>query len=109
MTTRRGFIRKATLGSAGIAIANSAMGMPASSYRRIIGSNDRLNVAIAGLGRRYGAYVDAIARKESNVQLVYLCDVMESQRTKALDNFKQHIDYTLSSRTTFVRLLMIKM
>jgi predicted dehydrogenase len=94
MTTRRGFIRKATLGSAGIAIANSAMGMPASSYRRIIGSNDRLNVAIAGLGRRYGAYVDAIARKESNVQLVYLCDVMESQRTKALDNFKQHIDYT---------------
>lgn len=94
MTTRRGFIRKATLGSAGIAIANSAMGMPASSYRRIIGSNDRLNVAIAGLGRRYGAYVDAIARKESNVQLVYLCDVMESQRTKALDNFKQHIDYS---------------
>ena len=93
MTTRRGFIRKAALGSAGIAVANSAMAMPASSYRRIIGANDRLNVAIAGLGRRYGAYVDAISRKESNVQLVYLCDVMESQRTKALANFREHIDY----------------
>ncbi|WP_031426213.1 Gfo/Idh/MocA family protein [Flavimarina sp. Hel_I_48] len=94
MTTRRGFIRKATLGGAGIVIANSAMGMPASSYRRIIGSNERLNVAIAGLGRRYGAYVDPIARKESNVQLLYLCDVMESQRTSALKNFSQHIDYS---------------
>ena len=96
MTTRRGFIRKAALGSAGLTLSGSisAMGMPASSYRRIIGANDRLNVAIAGLGRRYGAYVDAIARKESNVQLVYLCDVMESQRTKALSYFKQHIDYT---------------
>jgi predicted dehydrogenase len=94
MTTRRGFIRKATLGSAGIAMASSAMGMPASSYRRIIGSNDRLNVAIAGLGRRYGAYIDAISRKESNVQLTYLCDVMESQRTNALNNFKKHIDYS---------------
>lgn len=95
MTTRRGFIGKAALGSAGFAAANSAMAMPASSYRRIIGANDRLNVAIAGLGRRYSAYKDAIVRKESNVQLVYLCDVMKSQRTKALENFKKSLDYDI--------------
>lgn len=93
MTTRRKFIKNTALGGAGIALANSAMAMPASSYRRIIGANDRLNVAIAGLGRRYGAYIESIARKESNVHLVYLCDVMESQRTKALANFKKSIDY----------------
>ena len=93
MTTRRKFIKKTALGTAGLTLANSAMGMSASSYRRIIGSNERLHVAIAGLGRRYGAYVDPIVRPESNVQLAYLCDVMESQRTSALQNFKKHIDY----------------
>ncbi len=95
MNTRRGFIKKAALGGAGIAVVNSAMAMPASSYSRIIGANDRLNVAIAGLGRRYGAYKDAIVRKESNVQLVYLCDVMKSQRTDALGNFKKDLKYDI--------------
>lgn len=91
MTTRRNFITKTVLGSAAVAMGSTAMGMPASSYRRIIGANDRLNVAIAGLGRRLGAYYEPIAKKESNVHLMYLCDVMESQRTKALESFSAYI------------------
>ncbi|MEH6406263.1 MAG: Gfo/Idh/MocA family oxidoreductase [Leeuwenhoekiella sp.] len=93
MTTRRNFITKTVLGTAAIAIGNSTKGMAASSYNRIIGANDRLNIAIAGLGRRYGAYVEPIAQKESNINLMYLCDVMESQRLNALKNFSQYIDY----------------
>ncbi|RTE53762.1 gfo/Idh/MocA family oxidoreductase [Arenibacter aquaticus] len=93
MTTRRNFIAKTVLGSAAVAVGNSAMAMPASSYSRIIGSNDRLNVAIAGLGRRLGAYYDPIARKESNVHLMYLCDVMEKQRVSGLEKFSKHISY----------------
>lgn len=93
MGTRRNFIKKTTLGGAAIAVGSSAMGMTASSYRRIIGANDRLNVAIAGLGRRLGAYYEPIAKKEANVNLMYLCDVMEKQREKALKNFSEHIDY----------------
>ena len=93
MTTRRNFIAKTILGGAAVAMSSSVMGMPASSYRRIIGANDRINVAIAGLGRRLGAYYEPIARKEANVNLLYLCDVMESQRTMALQNFSEHIDY----------------
>ncbi len=93
METRRNFIKKTTLGGAAIAVGSSAMAMTASSYRRIIGANDRLNVAIAGLGRRLGAYYDPIAKKEANVNLVYLCDVMEKQREKALQNFSKYIDY----------------
>lgn len=81
------------MGGAAIAVGNSAMAMSASSYRRIIGANDRLNVAIAGLGRRLGAYYDPISKKEANVQLLYLCDVMEKQRTAALEKFSEHIDY----------------
>jgi len=94
MTTRRTFVKKTALGSLGIAVANSAMAMSARSYNNILGANDRLNVAIAGLGRRMGAYIEPIALKESNARLVYLCDVMESQRFKALKDFKEHIDYS---------------
>jgi predicted dehydrogenase len=90
---RRDFIRKVTAGAAGIAVGGSAMGMPARSYKRIIGANDRLNVAIAGLGRRLGAFYEPIALKEANVELVYLCDVMQKQRERALQNFSKHISY----------------
>lgn len=93
MTNRREFIKKATAGAAGITVGGSAMGMPAKSYSRIIGSNDKLNVAVVGLGRRLGAFYEPIAKKEANVELVYLCDVMEKQRERALQNFSKHIDY----------------
>lgn len=94
MTSRRNFLKKAGLASAGIAVSNSAMAMSAKSYNNIIGANDRLHVAVAGLGRRLGAFIPPIAYKKNNVKLAYLCDVMESQRTKALGRFKDKIDYT---------------
>ena len=93
MTNRRKFIKNTILGSTAVAIGGSAMAMPASSYRNIIGANDRLNVAIAGLGRRVGAFYEPIARKQSNVRLLYLCDVMEHQRTRAMKNVSKLIDY----------------
>lgn len=92
-SNRRDFIKKVTAGTAGMAATGSVLGMSAKSYRQIIGANERLNVAIMGLGRRYGAYIPAIARKESNVKLAYLCDVKESQREDAAQNFAKHIDY----------------
>ena len=93
MTNRRDFLKKVTAGTAGVVAAGSTMGMSAGSYNKIIGANDRLNVAIIGLGRRLGAYYDPISKKESNVELVYLCDVMKSQREKAANNWKKHITY----------------
>ncbi len=92
-SSRRDFLKKVTAGAAGVAVGGSAMGMSARSYGRIIGSNDRLNVAIIGLGRRLGAYVQPIAQKKNNVELAYLCDVMKSQREKAAQRFSKHIDY----------------
>lgn len=67
--------------------------MSANNYSRIIGANDRLNVAVVGLGRRLGAFPEPIAMKESNVQLLYLCDVMKSQRDRAAERFSKVIDY----------------
>jgi predicted dehydrogenase len=93
-TDRRDFLKKMTAGAAGIAVSSSAMSMSAKSYSRIIGANDRLGVAIIGLGRRLGAYYEPISMKEANVELMYLCDVMKSQREKAAASFSKRIDYT---------------
>ncbi|MBN2774388.1 MAG: Gfo/Idh/MocA family oxidoreductase [Prolixibacteraceae bacterium] len=89
---RRDFIKKIGAGAAGITVGSSVMGMSAKSYSRIIGANERLNVAIAGLGRRLEAYIDPIGDKTSNVELLYLCDVMKKQRERAAGIFQKVID-----------------
>jgi len=91
--TRRKFLQKVTAGSLGLTIAANTSGVSAQSYKRIMGANDRINIAIAGLGRRLKSYIPPIAAKDNNVKLVYLCDVMKSQREDALKSFIQHIDY----------------
>ena len=93
MTTRRSFISKSVLGAAGIVVSGPSMAMSAKSYRNIIGANDRLRVAIAGLGRRVGAYIEPVSLKKANVELVYLCDVMQHQRENALRRFSEKLNY----------------
>ena len=92
---RRSFIKKAAVGAIGLTIGNgiSANAMSAKSYKNIIGANDRINVAIQGLGRRYPAFIDAISNTGNNIRLLYLCDVMKSQREKAAKRFSEKINY----------------
>ncbi len=92
--SRRDFIRKIALGTAGVTMAGATKGMSARSYTRIMGAADRLHIGIAGLGRRLGAYYEPIGLKKSNVELVYLCDVMKSQRESAAKKFSKYIDYS---------------
>ena len=92
-TSRRNFIKNVAASSAALTIGGVASGMSAKSYSKIIGSNDRLNIAIAGLGRRLSGYMDPIAQKDSNVNLLYLCDVMDHQLEKADKNFQDLLDY----------------
>ena len=88
----RDFIKKSSLGGLGLA-GVSSMKMTAQSYNNIIGANDRLHIAIAGLGRRLGAFFSPIAHQKSNACLAYLCDAMQSQMTRAAERFKKHISY----------------
>jgi hypothetical protein len=89
--SRRSFIKKSAIGAAGLLLGGK--GFSISSYERIIGANDRIHVAIIGLGRRLGAFYEPIALKSSNVRLLYLCDVMKHQRDNAATSFANHIDY----------------
>jgi predicted dehydrogenase len=90
--TRRNFIRTAAVGSAGVVLGSTKLS--AKSYKRIIGSNERIQVAIAGLGRRVSAIYTPVELKSNNVELIYLCDVMESQRLKAAKEMTPRLGYT---------------
>ena len=88
MTNRRAFIKKAAVSTAGISIGASALGMSAKSYSRIVGSNDRLVVALMGCGRRVGAFYGVIKNSSNNVDLAYICDVMKKQQEKVAKDLK---------------------
>jgi predicted dehydrogenase len=89
MPTRRSFLKQA----AGASLAVSAMSSSAASYARIIGANDRLGVGVVGLGRRLKAYIPPIVNAENNVELLYLCDVMKSQRDAAAEKFSEQMSH----------------
>ncbi|MEM6522641.1 MAG: Gfo/Idh/MocA family oxidoreductase [Bacteroidota bacterium] len=88
---RRDFVRKAALTSVGITLGTPYLS--AKSYKRIIGANDRIGVAIAGLGRRVNAFYPSFYDKANNLDLLYLCDVMERQRTKAAQTVAEKLDH----------------
>ncbi|OIQ41850.1 MAG: dehydrogenase [Bacteroidetes bacterium MedPE-SWsnd-G1] len=94
-TSRRNFIKKAAVGAVGVTLGSKVNAMSAKSYSNIIGANDRINVAIQGLGRRGGGFKEPIVTKENNVRLLYLCDVMKSQMDKANQYFGKDLDYKI--------------
>jgi predicted dehydrogenase len=87
MTKRREFIRQSVLGTAGIAIGG--MGLSASSYSSVVGSNDRINVAIIGLRSRGSNHLDEwiYLKDKQNLRVTALCDVDEqffAERSKTV-------------------------
>lgn len=92
-SSRRKFLKNIALGSAGISLGGPLMAMSSKSYSKILGANDRINVAIAGLGRRLGGFIEPVSMKKNNVHLAYLCDVMKSQRENANSIFAKKISY----------------
>lgn len=77
MTDRRDFIRKSLLGVTSLAIGGK--GFSARSYGSIVGSNDRINVAVVGIHGRGMAHIDAWGsmKNSHNVRLKTLCDTDE--------------------------------
>ena len=69
MKSRREFLKNAVVGTAGVAASWNA-----SSYARIVGANDRVAFAIAGLHGRGIAHLECL-RGVPNCDLAYICDV----------------------------------
>ncbi|MCB0639017.1 MAG: Gfo/Idh/MocA family oxidoreductase [Lewinella sp.] len=76
---RRKFLATSALGAAAYGL--SPLTSSASSYRRILGANDRIQVAILGCYRRFSPLVDALSQLEK-VDITYVCDV-DARRQEA--------------------------
>ncbi|MDA1121801.1 MAG: Gfo/Idh/MocA family oxidoreductase [Bacteroidetes bacterium] len=69
LETRRSFVKKSALAGAGLSMATSA-----ASYARIIGSNERVNVALTGLNSRGKEHIGIVSGFE-DANIAAICDV----------------------------------
>ncbi len=69
-TSRRRFLKQA-------AVAGAALSIPAASWSRVVGANDRLRIASVGTGGKGWSDLTATAASP-HVQVVALCDVDET-------------------------------
>ncbi|MDR8389914.1 Gfo/Idh/MocA family oxidoreductase [Aliifodinibius sp. S!AR15-10] len=76
--TRREFLKKIALGTAGV-----SFGLSAKSYGNIIGANDRLNVAIMGVNGRGSSLAENFVN-EKNTRVTHVCDVEEKALAKGV-------------------------
>ncbi|HHU25876.1 MAG TPA: Gfo/Idh/MocA family oxidoreductase [Bacteroidales bacterium] len=82
MTTRRDFIKSAALASAGLAMGGITTRTNAASYSRIVGANQKVNLAYIGVGNR-GWEIMNDFDKTGLVNVVALCDVdLGAEHTK---------------------------
>ncbi|MEO9853804.1 MAG: Gfo/Idh/MocA family oxidoreductase [Reichenbachiella sp.] len=71
--SRRKFIKKTALAGSG-ALALGSLQMPAYSYAKILGANDRINFGVVGMNGRGIQHIN-MAAKAKNTAIRYLCDV----------------------------------
>ncbi|MDD2328524.1 MAG: Gfo/Idh/MocA family oxidoreductase, partial [bacterium] len=88
MTTRRSFIKKAALGTVGMALGGIHAGTSAGSYNRVVGAGKKVNLAHIGIGNRGWEIINDFD-KTGLANVVALCDVdLGAEHTsKALAKF----------------------
>jgi len=77
--SRRGFLRAATLGTAGLALATSA-----KSYGRILRANDRVQVGVVGFSNRTrGSLIPAVLKnsEKMNFEFIGVSDIWNKRRS----------------------------
>ena len=80
--SRRNFLGKTAAGVAATTITLNGSSMSAASYNRIIGANDRLNIALLGCGSRSKGHQNMVkmSLKEKNLGVVAVCDLWTRNR-----------------------------
>lgn len=87
--SRRDFVKKAVIGSAGVAFGTTFSGLSAKNYRRILGANERINVAVMGVNSRGFALANNFSA-QPNSEVTYICDVDKRAAAKCLADVKQN-------------------
>ena len=71
---RRNFIKKTSLGAAGVAFSGTINPLSAYGYSRVLGANDHINCAVIGVRSRAKAHLNAI-HTDADAKVTYTCDV----------------------------------
>ncbi|MCB0854998.1 MAG: Gfo/Idh/MocA family oxidoreductase [Bacteroidetes bacterium] len=79
-TSRRDFIKKSAVMAAGVPLVSNM------AYSKILGANDTLNVAVAGINSRGVAHINTLLKLD-NVNIIALCDV----DSKVLDKRAEYV------------------
>lgn len=90
MQTRRDFLKTGLLSTAGLAL--TGMAIPAHSFARIIGANDKIRVGIIGFSDRFRSSLlpSFMANaKELNFEIVAVSDIWKLRREEAVKHFKE--------------------
>src|ERR1700743_1140422 len=108
-TTRREFIRKR--GMAGMASYMGAIGLSASSYRRILGANDRVRVGVVGFSDRHrNDHIPAFMKlkDEMNFDIIAVSDIWKKKREDGRDFLTQKMGHPVTACVNNDQLYAIK-
>ena len=97
---RRNFVKKGLIAGAGL-----AAGFSAKSYGNILGANDRVNLAVAGLNSRGNAHISAAQTLSGKTRVLALCDVDNRVFAKVKDRYKDFLSKDIKTYAD-VRLLL---
>src|SRR6185295_18176420 len=89
MVRRREFLNALAVGAARLAVKTTA-----KSYAQILGSNDRLNLAIIGLNGRGYAHLSSLKASRSAARISHVCDVDSNILKKFADSVQQEMGET---------------
>ena len=80
-----GITRRRFIGSSASAIAGLTIGISAKSYGRILGANDRINIAFLGCGARSHGHMRMVqgSYEDKNLHVAAVCDIWKLNREKA--------------------------
>src|SRR3954467_5401504 len=96
--SRRDFIKQTALTSAGTFLGASAFS--ATSYRRIIGSNDRVRVGVVGFSDRHrGSHMPSFMNhyKELNFDVVAVSDIWNKRREEGAAAWKEKMGHDVTA------------
>ncbi|WP_343539977.1 Gfo/Idh/MocA family oxidoreductase [Sphingobacterium thalpophilum] len=96
--SRRDFIKKASL--LGASLYTGANAFSASSYRRILGANERINIGVIGFSDRHkGAHAPSFlaAYKDLNFDIIAVSDIWRLRREEGTDFWKQKLGHDITS------------
>ena len=103
MISRRQFLDTLAVGAAGLAVSSTA-----KSYGQVLGSNDRLNVAVIGLHGRAYAHLSSLKANEKDVRITHVCDVESNILQKFAGSVEKSLGYTPATDKDFRKLLASK-